>query len=76
MGLILGPHTAHLHIVDAEGVDGEGLQIGEGEVDFLSLGKKLDTLCPDATFIPEIWMGHKNVGEGFWVALERLEKYM
>jgi N-acetylneuraminate synthase len=23
--------------------------------------------------IPEIWQGHKNEGEGFWVALERLE---
>ena len=23
--------------------------------------------------VPEIWQGHKNGGEGFWVALERLE---
>ena len=26
-----------------------------------------------ASFIPEIWQGHKNMGEGFWTALERLE---
>ena len=26
-----------------------------------------------ATFIPEIWQGHKNNGEGAWLALERLE---
>ena len=30
----VGPHSAHLHIADAEGIDGEGLQIGEGEIDF------------------------------------------
>ena len=29
--------------------------------------------CPEATFIPEIWQGHKNAGEGAWLALERLE---
>ena len=22
---------------------------------------------------PEIWQGHKKGGEGFWIALERLE---
>lgn len=70
----VGPHTAHLHIADAEGVDGEGLQIGEGNIDFLALAKDLDEVG-QASFIPEIWQGHKNNGEGFWVALERLEKY-
>ena len=29
--------------------------------------------APGASFIPEIWQGHKNMGEGFWTALERLE---
>ena len=33
------PFAAHLHIADAIGVDGEGLQIEEGEIDFLSLAK-------------------------------------
>ncbi|MEO6096576.1 MAG: N-acetylneuraminate synthase family protein [Fibrobacteria bacterium] len=71
----LAPHTAHLHIVDAKGIDGEGLQIGEGEVDFKALAEDLERLCPKASFIPEIWQGHKNEGEGFWIALERLEKW-
>ena len=48
-------------------------QIGEGEIDFIKLGKILNEKCPNATFIPEIWQGHKNNGEGFWVALEKLE---
>jgi N-acetylneuraminate synthase len=26
-----------------------------------------------ATFIPEVWQGHKNGGEGFWEALDKLE---
>jgi sialic acid synthase SpsE/sugar phosphate isomerase/epimerase len=69
----VAPFAAHIHIVDAEGVDGEGLQIGDGEIDFIDLGKKLHELCPKASFIPEIWQGHKNQGEGFWIALERLE---
>lgn len=67
------PYTAHLHLGDAEGVNGEGLQIGEGELDFIRLGSILNDGCPDATFIPEIWQGHKNGGEGFWIALEKLD---
>jgi N-acetylneuraminate synthase len=69
----LGPHTAHLHFGDAKGLDGEGLQIGEGEIDFDEVGAVLRKHAPDASFIPEIWQGHKNMGEGFWTALERLE---
>ena len=65
--------TGHLHLGDASGVNGEGLQIGEGDIDFVRLSGILDKQCPDASFIPEIWQGHKNGGEGFWIALERLE---
>ena len=61
---------------DAKGVNGEGLQIGEGDMDFVRLGKILNSRCPDAYFIPEIWQGHKNGGEGFWRALEKLEGLM
>jgi hypothetical protein len=60
-------------MADASGVDGEGLQIDEGDVDWVSACATLDRVAPDATFIPEIWQGHKNEGEGFWVALDRLE---
>jgi len=69
----IGPYTAHLHMGDADGVDGEGLQIGDGDIDFRALMKDLDTFAPTATFIPEIWQGHKSNGEGFWIALNRLE---
>jgi sialic acid synthase SpsE/sugar phosphate isomerase/epimerase len=69
----LGPHTAHIHFGDAKGLDGEGLQVGDGEIDFDEVGRLLRKHAPGASFIPEIWQGHKNLGEGFWTALERLE---
>jgi N-acetylneuraminate synthase len=69
----IAPYSAHLHLGDAQGLNGEGLQIGEGDIDFVRLGKILDQGCPNTPFIPEIWQGHKNGGEGFWIALERLE---
>jgi N-acetylneuraminate synthase len=72
----LGPYTAHYHLGDAKGVDGEGLQVGEGDIDFELLGKTMATYAPAASFIPEIWQGHKNFGEGFWIALDRLEPFL
>lgn len=69
----IAPYIAHIHVGDASGINGEGLQIGEGEIDFDKLGKILRDKCPEVSFIPEIWQGHKNGGEDFWLALERLE---
>jgi N-acetylneuraminate synthase len=72
----IAPYTAHIHMGDAKGVNGEGLQIGEGKIDFIKLGNILNKGCPNASFIPEIWQGHKNNGEGFWIALNKLEGYI
>jgi len=72
----VAPMTAHLHIADARGVDGEGLQIGEGEIDFSVLLRNTAELMPEVSFIPEVWQGHKNKGQGFWVALDRLDSYL
>jgi N-acetylneuraminate synthase len=65
-----------MHIADAFGDDGEGLQIGEGDIDFPAMGRLLNQFAADASFIPEIWQGHKNNGEGFWYALNKLELYL
>jgi len=70
----VGPFNIHMHIVDAKGVDGEGVEIGQGDVDFHELMILLDRNNADVQFIPEVWQGHKNGGEGFWSALEYLEK--
>jgi N-acetylneuraminate synthase len=69
----VGPFTSHMHIADAKATSGEGLQIGEGDIDFPALAADLARVCPNASFIPEVWQGHTQSGEGFWVALNRLE---
>jgi len=68
----VAPYSRHLHIADARGVNGEGFQIGHGDIDFSLLGEIFKKDCPSASFIPEIWQGHKNNGEGFWIALDAL----
>lgn len=72
----VGPVSTHLHVADASGTDGEGLQIGEGDIDIAALGRTLREHSTNSSFIPEIWQGHKNEGEGFWRALERLEPHL
>lgn len=72
----VGPRTSHLHIADGQGVDGEGLQIGDGEMDFERLGQQLRECAPTATWIPEVWQGHKNGGEGFWRAFSYLDRLL
>ncbi|MDD5372775.1 MAG: N-acetylneuraminate synthase family protein [Sulfurimonas sp.] len=69
----LAPYTAHYHISDGSGVDGEGIQIGDGNIDFEHIYPVINEFSPNASFIPEVWQGHKNNGEGFWVSLERME---
>lgn len=71
----VAPYIAHMHIVDALGVDGEGIQIGKGDVNFKLLAKSLKESSPNSMFIPEVWQGHKNSGEGFWHALDFLETF-
>jgi N-acetylneuraminate synthase len=71
----VAPLSPHMHIVDAYGTDGEGIAIGEGDINFKRLGEILEKTAPEAQFIPEIWQGHKNDGEGFWHALEFLSGY-
>jgi N-acetylneuraminate synthase len=64
------PLVRHLHVSDAAGVSGEGLQIGAGSLNF---GDVLPRLIGQATtLVPEVWMGHHDNGEGFRVALQRL----
>ena len=73
---IVSKHIVYLHVVDAKGSDGEGVQLGEGDVNFKDLATILNKTCPNAPFIPEVWQGHKDGGSGFWSALEYLENYL
>jgi len=67
------PYIRHIHFADAYGLDGEGVQIGEGDIDF-------DAIMPlfaeyQGTWVPEIWRGHLQKGKGFIEALNRLKSY-
>jgi N-acetylneuraminate synthase len=65
------PRVKHMHVADATGVNGEGVQIGEGDVPFAELLPIVNGYRD--TWVPEIWQGHLNGGRGFLKALERLE---
>jgi sugar phosphate isomerase/epimerase len=66
------PHAAHLHVADAAGVDGEGLQIGEGTVNFREILPLL--IKTGLPMVAEIWQGHRYGGEGFWKAMVKLHE--
>jgi len=60
----------HVHVSDAKPPHQEGLQIGTGLIDFNILSDF------KVGIIPEIIDGHKNDGEGFRIAIDRLQKYL
>lgn len=67
---VVSPYVRHLHVSDGAGTSGEGLQVGDGTVNFVALLPVLLERQP--TLIPEIWMGHHENGLAFRTALERL----
>jgi sialic acid synthase SpsE/endonuclease IV len=67
------PFVRHMHISDASGISGEGLQVGEGEIRFDSF---LDLLKnAEFSWVPEIWSSHHHNGAGVYKALLNLEAY-
>ena len=69
---LLIPFIEHLHLSDGAGLDGEGLQIGEGTIDWVHFFRVLGPY--HGTMIPEIWRGHQREGEGFLIAIQRLSQ--
>lgn len=65
------PVTKYLHISDAAGWGGEGMQIGRGTIDFKMLLKHV--VKTKLWVLPEIWQGHKFGGEGFLIAMRALK---
>lgn len=70
MILQLSQNIKHLHIADSAGIDGEGLQIGDGEPENTDLIKKI--LNYDCLKVIEVWQGHLDQGAGFRESLKRL----
>ena len=69
-------HIAYMHISDAAGVDGEGVDFGKGDINFERLKPLFDNELRKIPFIPEVWQGHKANGSGFWSALNYLERIL
>ena len=69
---VLLPYIAHLHLSDGAGLDGEGLQIGEGTIDWVHFFKIIGAY--HGTMIPEICRGHQRNGEGFLIAIQRVSE--
>ena len=65
------PVTKYIHISDGAKYNGEGLQIGDGSIDFKALLKGL--VKKGVWFLPEIWQGHKFGGGGFVKAVHALK---
>ncbi|HMK46895.1 MAG TPA: TIM barrel protein [Methanocella sp.] len=66
------PYAQHIHVSDAAGEAGEGLQICEGGIDWgqlLELTKDYNLIA-----VPEIDNGFIDKGKGFRIALERLSQ--
>lgn len=67
-------HAGYFHISDGRGSTEEGLQIGDGVIDFEEFFRMISN--KNLGFIPEIWQGHLNKGEGFKIALRKIEKIL
>jgi len=67
------PYTEHWHIGDALGVNGEGITMGEGDIDFNTL---MPLILKKQTMIVETWQGHKENGSGFVRDLNYLGEIM
>lgn len=60
----------YLHVSDGLPPDNEGLQVGEGNINFSGIFNMLDK--KRIMIVPEIWKGHENFGEGFKIAIENI----
>lgn len=65
--------TDHFHLSDADDVDGEGLQFGEGNLQFEKIIPLLNKHT-DKGFSIEVWKGHENGGKGFKDFLESIKQ--
>jgi len=59
----LKDQVQHIHIADAVGIDGEGLAIGDGDLENVALIQKV--LNYDCLKVIEVWQGHLDNGAGF-----------
>ncbi len=62
----------HVHVADAIGIMGEGIQVGEGMINFKEFLSEL--IKTNVSYTPEVWLGHNFNGRGFLEALNRITR--
>lgn len=67
---LLVKNAKHIHIADAKGIDGEGIEIGFGDNENLEFIKK-SLINPNQKVI-EVWQGHLDFYAGFRKALKTI----
>lgn len=68
------PILSHVHVSDGKGTDGEGIQIGDGE---MNLEPVLHYLSKTSVgMVPEVWLSHKDDFKEMKVAWQRMEKWL
>jgi len=67
-------YMQHLQVADAKGLDIEGVQIDEGEIDFGKFFKIIKDY--DEFVVNEVWQGFLNDFAGFKIAMERIRNYL
>ena len=66
----LGELIKHYHFADARGFDGEGYQMGEGDLNHLEF--LMDVVIKPQVKVVEVWQGHLNLYAGFYKALRSI----
>ena len=72
---LLAPHADHLHLVDATGVDGEGVQVGDGEIDWARARPPARRARPGRRVHPRDLAGPRQRRRGLLDRAERLEQW-
>ena len=69
--------TQHMHLSDSSSSSNEGLNIGDGRIDFVETFKLIykDSIR-NISFIPEVWQGHLNQGKNFKLSLVRIANFL
>ena len=65
----LKKNTDHIHLSDAYGINGEGVEFGKGELTNIQ-----EIIGIDKIKVLEVWQGHLNSFSGFKEAIKYLEK--
>lgn len=68
------PFVREFHLADAYGVNGEGVQIGDGDINWQEVLEYFKGY--QYGFVPEIWRGHLENGRAFVIAMNKLISYL